>query len=483
MELHSSGVNIYIWDNAWIKLSDAYLIEGMSYRWKADLSDAFKFLLNRVAIPLNKTDYGWEGVIEIPFYSGEVLFTVNDESIKQYIYPDDRKLTNEQFSVMLENILDEAELCFEMSGLEKSVSTDKRKRNISFLQWQYIEKNFYGLRNILLNIKKNPLRKLIREQEFIKIEKVKVVSTGVEKWFDKKGIIQPSPNMLIHANQTNETYATYENQALVKMLNELSVALRKYEQIDDYSIATKAKKYNYIIQNWLNWDFIKAVKPINGSIKVTQVFRKHPQYRMFYQWFNKFFKFGNLKWDVQQNIPLKSTYELYEIWAYLQLVKFLREEDMIDNLSNLFRFETNGFFLNLAQNRESEIMLKNGKLVYQKSIQWNTKPYYSYTQKMIPDIFLELKEKVYIFDPKYRCEHNLGTALGEMHKYRDGILACETHQKVVSEVYILTPVTNGGVKDKNLFSKNYHERYGMGAISMIPGTDNNGMKDLIKELL
>jgi hypothetical protein len=54
---------------------------------------------------------------------------------------------------------------------------------------------------------------------------------------------------------------------------------------------------------------------------------------------------------------------------------------------------------------------------------------------LIPDIV----KGIIVFDPKYRVPGNLGTALGEMHKYRDGILCRETGERAVKEVYILTP--------------------------------------------
>lgn len=37
---------------------------------------------------------------------------------------------------------------------------------------------------------------------------------------------------------------------------------------------------------------------------------------------------------------------------------------------------------------------------------------------MIPDIVIENRGSLYIFDPKY-CFPNLSTALGEMHRYQE----------------------------------------------------------------
>lgn len=52
---------------------------------------------------------------------------------------------------------------------------------------------------------------------------------------------------------------------------------------------------------------------------------------------------------------------------------------------------------------------------------------------------LEIEGELHVFDPKYRLDHNLPMALGEMHKYRDGIVRKVDGSRVVEEVYIVKP--------------------------------------------
>jgi predicted component of viral defense system (DUF524 family) len=87
---------------------------------------------------------------------------------------------------------------------------------------------------------------------------------------------------------------------------------------------------------------------------------------------------------------------------------------------------------------------------------------------MKPDIVLEVADKLYIFDPKYRLEHNLPMALGEMHKYRDGILRESDGSRAVEEVYIITP----GEDKADFFHAEYRKHYGMGAFRLKPGECN-----------
>lgn len=224
------------------------------------------------------------------------------------------------------------------------------------------------------------------------------------------------------------------------------------------------------VVGWKKAEFLVGVKPHFGSISVTQVFRKHPIYRLWFNWFQKLNDFKEIQLEVKDRLPLKDTYQLYEIWCFMQIVKILREFDLLEDTTELFTFQDDQYYLYLSENKESVMKLKNGaKLTYQKIIQSNTKPYYSYTQRMIPDIVIEHRDELYILDPKYRVSGNLPMALGEMHKYRDGIL--KDGRKVVKEVYILTPQKSAMSDEKDFYSEDYQQNYKMGAFCMKPGED------------
>lgn len=101
---------------------------------------------------------------------------------------------------------------------------------------------------------------------------------------------------------------------------------------------------------------------------------------------------------------------------------------------------------------------------------------------MISDIILEFNGELLVLDPKYRVDANLGVALAEMHKYRDGILRKDDDFRVVRETYILAPIK--GEQSKKLFDEKYHKRYNMGAFVFKPGEETQDFKDfLCKKLL
>lgn len=143
-------------------------------------------------------------------------------------------------------------------------------------------------------------------------------------------------------------------------------------------------------------------------------------------------------------------------------------QGLVENTNNLYKVCKSSVFLDLATNKESKVQLKKGaNLYFQRIYQSNTKEFCTYTHRMIPDIVIEFEKQLYVFDPKYRVPGNLSMALGEMHKYRDGILHKESGKQAVKEVFILTPEKGEG---KDFFDVKYHKNYNMGAIEVKVGS-------------
>lgn len=166
----------------------------------------------------------------------------------------------------------------------------------------------------------------------------------------------------------------------------------------------------------------------------------------------------------------------------MQIVKILRENGALLDISDLFSLEKDGLVLNLSEKKESRIKLVGGgTLAYQRWFTRATQDFVTYTHGMKPDIVLEVEDKLYIFDPKYRLDHNLPMALGEMHKYRDGIVRKTDGSRVVEEVYIITPAP--GKENSHLFGDEYRQRYRMGAYCLKPREIGQGLLVKIIDIL
>ncbi|MBU9723826.1 DUF2357 domain-containing protein [Bacillus alkalicola] len=470
-----------IWDSSdqtWTSLEEAVLQEATSYKWRCKTQDPFQLHMQGIPLPMVKVGDDWTGTIETPFQCGTVRFTLisnETKEISQFIYPDNRKMLLQDYEQMLADILEEGMICFQAEGLERDVTASGRTNKPSYLQWQYIKNNMLRLRKIFKLIENNPIRVLKREDRLLKKEQVKTVTQRTASWIERYGQrygwTQNSMPNHIQTNKAEETYQTYENQVVLTQLLQLRQLLLQYRGSDLEEMESEAQEYLDWISFWLTRSFLKNVSPFNGTIRTSQAFRKHPYYKEWFKWFQSLYEFQNVSFDMDQSLGLKDTYDIYEIWAYLQVVKVLRELDLIENYQGLFVKEEERFFLSLGKNKESRMKLKGeGYLTFQRLIQNNSKPFYTYTQRMIPDITIEYKDEMVIFDPKYRVDSNIPNALAEMHKYRDGIIQRETGERVVTGVYILTPRQATYSEEKDFYSKEYQEKYGMGAFLFKPGS-------------
>ncbi|WP_078427750.1 DUF2357 domain-containing protein [Alkalihalobacterium alkalinitrilicum] len=482
--LNSGDSFLELWNNhnGWIPFQEAYLTEATEYklRYNGNPSDV---RIQGIPLPFYHGEKGYLATFITPFQSGSLNVTVNGQGYETYIFPDSRKLTEEQFNQMLEDILEEANSCFQLSGLEINVDSTGRSRDISWTQWSYLDKSFHQLRQIFNRIQRQPFRSLEKLPLMMKREKVERTERVTLRWLDQKGHGKDIP-LNVHTIKTFETTNVYENQVLKQQVHLLYRLLRKYEMLNRDDVARKARRYKLVVQRWINSPFLKDITENQGPFTITQKFRKHPVYRMWYQWFDQLYKHERTGIGFDYPISLKDTFQLYEMWCYMQLVKLLREAGYVQDTRELYKTTREGIFLDLAENQESRIHLLGGmSLYFQRSYQYNSKTFHTYTQRMIPDIVLEGATDMIVFDPKYRVPDNLGTALGEMHKYRDGIIHRDTGSRAVKGAYILTPTHENQVETMRYFQNDFQEMYQMGAIKMVPGEIGNQLKRKVEQFI
>lgn len=489
MEQHSSGVNFWLRSNgeAWTPLEDAYLTEAVTYEWKVVMHESEQLpsisFCGLAVIPHRVQQGEAFGQLTTPFQSGKVHFQVNGVRVETFVYPDSRKMTQDQYNLMLSDILQEASLCFEYSHMETGIDADQHSRELSLAQWSYIESTFALLSTTIWNIFQQPLRVLQASEKQMRRDRVKSVDPRTLAWLERnrgRGMGSAIPET-VKSSAREDSYNTYENMLVKRWLVELRHLLKLYGECVPGDQGVRAEAYADKVGYWLQDPFFKLVTPYKGVIRISQVFRKHPSYRQCYHWFDRLYKHGNERIGMSYQYPLRETFALYEIWCYMQLVKQFREKGLLEDSSGLFRTTREGLFLHFEEHNESVVKLKHGmRLSYQRVIQRNSPHYYTYTQRMIPDIVIEAGDTLYVLDPKYRVAANLGTALGEMHKYRDGILRYHDDSRAVHSVFILTPVQDA---DLDFFEPEFHCRYKMGAIALVPGGDMSPLSDWIQNQL
>ncbi|MBP1995824.1 DUF2357 domain-containing protein [Paenibacillus eucommiae] len=458
----------------WIPIKEAYLIEATEYEWFWENISFSILLMQGVPLTYRKAEGGVTGQFMTPFQSGHLTFTVEQHAYGTYVYPDDRKMTAEQYDMMLLDILDEGAVCFDHSGLTIPISTSGRKRDVSWAQWSYIDHGFKDLVSYIRRFLEHPLKRLTDQETSLKREQIKVVTNRTSQWLERHYAQDPSSvipaNVLTYVR--TDTYNMYENRVIKRYLLEIQSLLVTYMHCGLSDVEEKAAKYGGLVGYWLRQGIFQEITSYEGPIQVSTIFRKHPVYRLCYRWFDGLYQHGNERIGFEYPFPLKDTFALYEIWCFMQVMKLLRKKDLLKNAANLYKSTLDRFYLSLAKHKGSHVSLANGHhLYYQRVFQYNSDRFYSFTQRMEPDITLESNKGILVFDPKYRVPTNLSTALGEMHKYRDGILIRAQETPAVENVFILTP--SKGQEELRYFQEWYHDRYRMGAIEMVPGQPCN----------
>ncbi|UTE78494.1 DUF2357 domain-containing protein [Rossellomorea sp. KS-H15a] len=482
--LNSGDKSLEIWmsSEGWISFEEAYLTEATEYKLRYEGTE-IELRIQGIPILFHKEGGRFFTTLVTPFQSGSVKVFLNGKEYETFIYPDSRKLSEQQFDVMIEEILEESNSCFQLSGLEREVSVSGKSRGASWTQWIYIERSMQPLRQIFDRIEKQPFSRLVKLPNVQKRERVQRVAHTTLNWLDKRGYGETIP-LNVETTKTFETVDVYENQVLKKQLFDLTTLLRTYMKVERADISKKAETFHSLIRRWINSPFLQEVSMHQGTYSITQKFRKHPIYRQWYKWFEQLYKHDREGIGFDYPVAMKDTFQLYEMWCFMKIVGILRELNLVEETKGLYKTTESGIFIDLAQNKESRIRLRDGKSLYfQRNYRYNSKEFYTYTQRMIPDIVLECEKEIIVFDPKYRVPGNLGTALGEMHKYRDGIVHRETGGRAVREVYILTPTSDDSVEAMRYFQEGYHDRYRMGALQMVPGAGNKEMHQKILSMV
>ena len=126
MEPLNSGDKLEVWDAeiGWILFCDAYLTEATEYKLRY-VGSNLDIRIQGIPIPFYPEGDHFVCSWMTPFQSGILTLSINQQQYETNIYPDNRKLTEEQYQLMIKEILEEAEVCFQYSGLE--VHIDMRK--------------------------------------------------------------------------------------------------------------------------------------------------------------------------------------------------------------------------------------------------------------------------------------------------------------------------------------------------------------------
>jgi hypothetical protein len=224
-----------------------------------------------------------------------------------------------------------------------------------------------------------------------------------------------------------------------------------------------------------------------ARLELSALFRNDPAYRRFYRlWQDMNLGIANVFGDFL-NLPLARTFELYELWCFLRLVRAGAEEFGPEGMEvqDLFISDARGG-VTLAAGAITVPVGTGWKLCFQKQYRefWvEADGRGSYSRTMTPDVVAAFDEgitsRLIVLDAKYRIDDALNDALSSIHTYRDALVqeaASGAVQGIVNAAYLLTPHTpsiHDGYRQTpmpaRLFHPEYRSGFRFGAVTLRPG--------------
>lgn len=215
------------------------------------------------------------------------------------------------------------------------------------------------------------------------------------------------------------------------------------------------------------------------------IWRGDPQYRLFAALHRDFSRgVANVFGDFLQ-MPLARTFDLYELWAYLRLVRAAVDRFGADGVDVSGLFEAGSGVTLAAGQAVARLPAAGVTLCFQRRYRefWLEKDGRgSFSREMRPDVAIETSGeggRLIILDAKYRIGAGLNEALASAHMYRDALVegdGGEGVREIVSAAYLLSPAApiitgtwTEAAMPGRLFHPAYRERFRFGAVSLSPG--------------
>ncbi|WP_343337931.1 hypothetical protein TPELB_33170 [Terrisporobacter petrolearius] len=401
------------------------------------------------------------------------------------------------YNAILEDINKEVEsLVFDY--LDKTFSRAnivdvKKQTGVEFIA---ILNNIYdNLDKSIRRIEKHPKHNVIEEFQLKDRNKSKRIDVKETIKYLRKNKYQ---NVIEVKKRT--TLDIYENQYVKYMIKRILIKIRetkntiahKYNKNHvSYEILSK---YENKLNNHLN-GFFRDISDIKNKKSMTLVFKMASGYKEVYFYYNLLSK-GLDIYEGLHEISNKKLWDLYEIWCYLKIHSIIKELGYKPKNSSLIEANSNGLTLSVAQNKQSKLIYEN--FLGNKLELWYNKAYYGLpTTNQRPDTVLcmkgdKTKDRVYIFDAKYRIFVDNNEEIGPMeddinvmHRYRDSIVSENKKEDYFKYstfgAYVMFPCSDEKKFKDHRFYKSI-EKVNIGAIPMLPGSTSLMKKQIAKTI-
>lgn len=446
--------------------------------------------------------------------------------------PDLRKLTRDDFDAMVREVLEDTFALFSLSAFRKGIARQPGNRQPPLARLEFLRSRAEAIVATVEAIARAP-RHYLRAEDITVPAHRATRATGPEiiKSF-RSGVIRTEtvrPSRLpaalkgrlpahITLRQRRNSVDIPEHRQIKACLHSwaawlsgIAELLVKAGTTDDPETVTTAGNWavrTRRIARRLNdvaaAGFMAEVGEGPALLRMSSLFRNDPVYQRFYRlWQDMNLGLAALFGDFLQ-MPLARTYELYELWCFLRLLRAAVEEYGTSgvDLSNLFLSEAGGG-VTIAAGAITVPIGGDRVLCFQRQYReyWvEDSREGSFSRTMVPDVVLAGRDlggperRVIVLDAKYRINDGLNDALNSIHTYRDALVqevGSGRTEGIVTAAYLLTPHVPAGPQTDfkatpvpgRLFHPEYREKFRFGAVTLRPGMSGEELRGCLRTIV
>ncbi|MDM5087921.1 restriction endonuclease-like protein [Aeromonas bestiarum] len=445
--------------------------------------------------------------------------------------PDLRKLTRNDFDTMVREVLEDTFALFSLSAFRKSIARQPGNKPPPLARLEFLRSRAEEITQTIAAISRSPRHFLRAEQVTLPSHRA-VRATGPEiiKSF-RTGLIRTETNQpsrlpvalggrlpaQITIRQRRNSVDIPEHRQIkaclrswAAWLSGVADVLAKISRTEDPDMLTTAGSWaarTRHIARRLNdaagSGFMTEVTDGPAMLQMSSLFRNDPVYHRFYRlWQDMNMGLAALFGDFLQ-MPLARTYELYELWCFLRLLRAAVQEygSTGVDLNNLFVTDAAGG-VTISAGAVSVSIGPDKTLCFQRQYReyWiEPSGEGSFSRVMVPDVVLagtgfgSPGRQVIVLDAKYRINDGLNDALTSIHTYRDALVQEAKSgeiEGIVTAAYLLTPHSPAIRSDfkttpvpGRLFHPQYRDKFRFGAITLRPGMSSDELRRSLKDIV
>ena len=446
--------------------------------------------------------------------------------------PDVKKLTREHFDGMVREILEDSFALFSLSGFRKSVAHGVGVRPPAIARLEFIRTRVDELERIITSIAHNPRRRLVAEDLVLPYHRaVRASGPEIIRSLRSGPVLRETgaggrlPSPLRGCLPASIRTRTKLNTTDIPEHRQMGACLRGWsswlsaagEQLgrsrgEDNELrqgidiwVTRCRQLSRRMLVMASDPMFLHGEPAQPGLTLTPVFRSDPRYRGFHRIWQDMNRGIAAVFGDFLNMPLARTWELYELWCFIRLLRAALVQFGTDgfDVSTLFRRDAAGG-MTLAAGSAVVPVGGGWKLCFQRRysefwVEGDGRG--SFSRTMTPDIVATCpapepghEDLLIVLDAKYRIDDGLNDALSSLHTYRDALVRESGSGKVegiVSAAYMLTPHVSTTIaaayRDElmpgRLFRPDYRAAFCFGALTLTPGLSIAAIGSLLDELV